>query len=107
MFFGGDTAVSGASIWEHLDWAHEWPAQDPQRAMLRELLGRLERPAARLLLARCTGLLRPPREARICVRRLDAAGAVARVALGSLELPAQCEDSLQLEVRVPTLDFYP
>ena len=67
--------------------------------MLRELLSRLESPAARLLLARCTGSLRPPRGARIFVPRLNDAGAVARVALGSLELPAECQDLQQLEVR--------
>ena len=100
LFFGAGQLEGGAALTERLDWDPSWPENDPQRALLPALLARLEPPAARLLLARCTGSLRPLLSARMFVRRLTEAGAVARAARGVLELPAECEDKEQMEARL-------
>jgi len=99
LFLGAAQLAGGEAILERLDWAADWPAADPQRRLLPALLARLEPPAARLLLARCTGAVVPPPGARILVRRATALGAAARAAVGVLELPAECDGGAeQLEV---------
>jgi len=82
-----------AQLLRGVAWASEWPAEEPQRAWLDQLLSSLSAPALRLLTVRCAGRVRLSggAGAALSVARGAAGEQEARLlGGGALLLPPQC-----------------
>jgi hypothetical protein len=90
---GASGFADRAQLLRGVAWAAEWPAEEPQRAWLEQLLASLSAPALRLLTVRCAGRVRlsSGAGAALSVARGAAGEQEARLlGGGALLLPPHC-----------------
>lgn len=99
---GATGFIDRADIRKRVAWSPDWPADDPQRSWLDQLLGSLSGPALRLLMVRAAERVRLPSSgASFTVMRSREKDSVPRLHGGGvLQLPATCPSFEAMSARL-------